>query len=208
MSALLIIDMQNDFCEGGSQAVEGANELFPLINELRNVPVFNAIYLSQDWHPRDHRSFHTSNPGTSLYSRITIRETGEEQIMWPVHCVQWTFGSEFNEKLVVKEEDIIIKKGINVLYDSYSAFGCSQDRTALEQDLKDKGITKVYISGLAYDYCVASTALDALKYGFKTIVLRDCTRSVSTKSAEAMDKHLIEAGVEIINSYNFYQSFY
>ena len=205
MSALLIIDMQNDFCEGGSLSVEGAAELLPLINELHNAPVFDAIYLSQDWHPRNHRSFHTNNPGAELFSTITIRETGEEQVMWPAHCVQGTFGSEFNEKLIVKEGDIIIKKGLNILFDSYSAFGCNQDRTDLEQDLKTRGITTVYVCGLAYDYCVGSTAIDAKKYGFEAFVLGDCTRSTSTQSEKNMRKRLIEAGVGIVDSHNLYR---
>jgi nicotinamidase/pyrazinamidase len=199
-SALLIIDIQNDFCEGGSLEVRGSLEIIPKINALRNSPIFSNVFLSQDWHPASHISFAANNPGSELFSTVTIPQTGIEQIMWPIHCIQNTFGSEFQKDLQVLETDILIKKGINELYDSYSAFGYIKDRTNLNDELKNRGVTKVYVCGLAFDYCVGNSALDAANEGYETYIITDCTKSVQDSSREAMTQKLNSAGIQFINS--------
>lgn len=120
VSALIIIDMQYDFCEGGSLAVPKSNEILSVINSLRDNPKFNYIYISQDWHPENHVSFQINNPGSSLFQPFHIQETDQMQMMWPVHCVQNSHGAELHRDLTVRPSDIKIRKGANPLYDSYS----------------------------------------------------------------------------------------
>lgn len=200
MAGLIIVDLQNDFCEGGSLAVHGSLEIISGINRLREIPGLRQVYVSQDWHPEGHRSFQSNNTGSALFTKLLIQETGIQQMMWPVHCVQGTFGAELHQKLLRGDLDINVRKGQNILYDSYSAFGCEQDRTCLEIDLNSKGIKKVYVCGLAYDYCVGSTALDAVKYGFETFVITDCTRAVNESTEKIMAEMLGKAGVSFVES--------
>ena len=119
-SALIIIDVQYDFCEGGSLAIPRSNEILSVINSIRENPIFDYIYVSQDWHPENHVSFQINNPGSTLFQPHRIQETGELQMMWPVHCVQKSHGAKLHRDLVVKPSDIKIRKGMNSMYDSYS----------------------------------------------------------------------------------------
>ncbi|CAG9312816.1 unnamed protein product [Blepharisma stoltei] len=197
MSALLIIDVQNDFCERGSLEVSNANEIISLLNALKESDKFSHVFLSQDWHPENHISFQVNNPGSELFKEKLIEETGILQMMWPVHCVQNTPGAEFHPGLNIKDTDIIIRKGQNPQYDSYSAFGCVQDRTTLLDELWAKGIEKVYITGLAFDYCVGYTAIDAANYGFEVHVISEATRAVAPETAEKARKIFQEKNITI-----------
>ncbi|CAI2378949.1 unnamed protein product [Moneuplotes crassus] len=198
--ALIVVDVQNDFCEGGSLAVKDAAQIFPIINSLKKNTVFEKVYLTADWHPADHVSFHENNPGTELFQEITLEETGVKQVMWPTHCVQDKTGSEFHKDLEVSDSDVIVKKGTIRTVDSYSGFGTPPEDTGLNQLLQDEGITTVYVTGLAYDYCVGSTARDAAKNGYKTYVVTDATKSIAEETAKAMDDTLSGLGVEKIES--------
>ena len=161
-TALIIVDMQNDFCKpNGSLAVNGSLDIIPLINQIRENPKFDYIVLTQDWHPQDHVSFGSNHPGKELFSNIIVPETQREQVMWPDHCVQNQFGSEFQKDVVVKDTDIKVLKGKDKMVESYSGFGNEHEDTGLTNILKEKGVGVVYSCGLAYDYCVGSTAISA-----------------------------------------------
>eukprot|EP01133_Synstelium_polycarpum_P000205 gene205-249_t len=185
-TALLIIDVQNDFMQGGSLEVAKANEILPLINTLRDSKTFDLVVLSQDWHPSDHMSFASNNPGKKVFDVIPHLET--TQILWPNHCVQGSFGSEFHKDLKRVDGDVVVQKGDNVMVDSYSAFQDNDrmKKTTLEAILREHSIDTVYVCGIATDYCVAYTAIDAVNAGFKTHLLVDACRGVdpSTTSAQ------------------------
>lgn len=199
-SALLIIDLQNDFCEGGSLAVPGASEIVYPINSLKASGKFDFVFLSQDWHPIDHVSFQENHPGSKLFHQILVEETGLHQIMWPVHCVQGTYGAEFHPLLSRQDSDLVVRKGTARMYDSYSAFGCKQDPTSLVDDLRARGVTKVYTCGLAYDYCVGSTACDAVANGFETYILTDLTKGIASDTMEVMTKKCQDIDVRLVSS--------
>ncbi len=202
--ALIIVDVQNDFCEGGALAVPGANAIIPEINELRETLKPDLVILTQDWHPTDHTSFITNNPGEELFKP---RKDG--QMMWPVHCVQGSKGAEFHPDLQVRATDRIIQKGCKADVDSYSGFGSAEfkthgiwlraEETDLENILREQGITEVYVVGLAFDYCVAATAKDAVDLGYKTTIISNCTASVAPESAATASAELIKAGVEYLD---------
>ena len=184
-SALIIVDMQNDFCEGGSLAVNGSLDIIPTINELREKN-FDYVVMTRDWHPQDHVSFCSNHEGQNLFSHIVVPETGRGQVMWPDHCVQGKRGAEFHPDVVVKDSDIQILKGQNKLVESYSGFGGDGEDTGLTEKLQSYGVTKVYVCGLAFDYCVGSTAESAAQAGFHTMLIQDATRSVAKETAEKM----------------------
>jgi len=195
--ALLIIDVQNDFVADGALAVPDGLAVVPKINELRglNIPTF----LSQDWHPEDHCSFVTNNPGATVFTELEL-ENGP-QMMWPAHCVQGSKGAEFVEGLVCQESDVVIQKGVNSGIDSYSAFGDSTGKrevTPLLSLLCQKGITTVVCCGLALDYCVSYTACDAAKFGFKTYVVLDACRGISEASIAKEIERMNSLGVTVV----------
>ncbi|OMJ91177.1 hypothetical protein SteCoe_6347 [Stentor coeruleus] len=191
--------MQNDFCEGGSLGVTGSLEIIPLINRLRDK--FSIVILSQDWHKSHHISFVDNHEGKEVFSKHDIQETGKSQVLWPTHAVEGTFGAEFHKDLKVLPSDIVVRKGLNHLYDSYSAFGCKNDRTNLEEITRNLNIDKIYTCGLAYDYCVGNTALYAAKIGLEVYMVSDCTKPVAEGTKEEMTKKLQQSGVKFINSY-------
>ena len=132
VEALIIVDVQNDFCTGGSLAVEGNEKIFPIINKLRELPMYEGrIFLTRDWHLKEHCSFQVNNPGSELFKSIVLEDTKETQVMWPVHCVQNTHGAEFHNDLVRKETDVVISKGFELRWDSYSGFGSTGEKTEL-----------------------------------------------------------------------------
>ena len=136
--------MQNDFCKGGSLEVPDANSIIPLINKLRELPIFDLIVLTRDWHSKTHCSFAANNPGTKVFEMIKLSDTGVDQVMWPTHCVQGSTGAEFHKDLVVKKEtDIIVNKGQVERVDSYSGFGSHPEKTELEEILKQHQISKI-----------------------------------------------------------------
>ncbi|CDW74526.1 isochorismatase hydrolase [Stylonychia lemnae] len=204
---LLIIDVQNDFCEGGSLAVSGAQEIIEPINKLKQSGKFNKVIFTRDWHPKDHCSFHENHPGTKLFEKIILPETEVEQVMWPTHCIQESDGAHFHPKLDIDlNKDKIVSKGTLRQVDSYSGFGSFPEKTKLcdlikkKLDERDLSTIKVYVCGLAFDYCVGSTAIDSAKLGFDTYLLEDLSRSVSIESEQLMRQRLNEANVKIVDS--------
>ena len=176
-TALLVIDVQNDFCPGGSLAVKNGNEIIPVINKVQKN--FNFIFYTQDWHPLDHSSFSTNNPGKDVFS--TIDMFYGKQVIWPPHCVFNTEGAKFHKDLKVEEAKTIIRKGYRKEIDSYSGF-YENDRktpTGLHGILTDLDIKRVFICGLALDFCVNYTAIDAIKLGYEVIVLENATLPVN-----------------------------
>jgi len=168
-NALIIVDVQNDFCSGGSLAVKESVKIFPVINQLRETIPFNYVYLTTDWHPLDHISFASNHQGKNPFETITL-PNGKVQELWPDHCVQNQAGASINKNLVTKPTDILIKKGQNSNVDSYSGFGTPPEDTGLEKDLRDRGIEKIFIVGIALDFCVKATAVDGAGKGLFFII--------------------------------------
>ena len=178
--ALIIVDLQNDFCDGGALAVPGASEIIPYINLLMEENQYEQIVLTQDWHPADHKSF-ASNNGQKVGDTIILN--GIPQHMWPDHCVQGTFGAEFHKDLNRDKVTHIIQKGTNVDFDSYSGFQDNNHftKTGLDDFLKYHEIQLVEIVGLALDYCVKFTCLDAAQLGYVTSLHFNGSRAVNVK---------------------------
>lgn len=201
--ALLIIDVQNDFIPKessgtGSLAVGEGDRIIPIINKLREKH-FDMIALTIDWHPRDHVSFQSNNTGSELFQPFTL-PNGSEQVMWPDHCVQNSEGAKLHKDLIVKDTDFKVYKGVEQNVDSYSGFYGNDGitKTNLEEAFDKAGITELEIVGLAYDYCVGFSALDAKKLGFITTVIKEATRGVAPESSAEREKQMIEAGVRIL----------
>lgn len=196
MKALLIIDVQNDFCEGGSLEVKGSGEIIPKINDMIENGGFDVIVGTKDFHPQGHVSF-ASTHSAPLFSDKVL-EDGTEQKMWPDHCVQGTTGVVFHHELIVDKFDHITCKGQDVSVDSYSGFfdNNKKNKTDLSDYLKSKGVTEVVVVGLALDFCVKFTALDAVSEGFKTTVVVDATRA-AIDGTQALSE-LKAAGVVLV----------
>jgi nicotinamidase/pyrazinamidase len=177
MNALLLVDLQNDFCPGGSLAVTEGDQVVPIANRMAEV--FDLVVASQDWHPTDHGSFAPHHPGKQPGELIQL--AGLEQILWPVHCVQNTQGAAFHPDLNLDRIARVFHKGIAPTVDSYSSFFDNAHRraTGLADYLREQHVRRVYISGLATDYCVKFTALDAVQLGFETYVIEDACRGVN-----------------------------
>jgi nicotinamidase/pyrazinamidase len=194
---LLIIDVQRDFCAGGTLAVPDGDAVVPLINSVSGR--FEHLILTQDWHPRDHTSFASSHPGKRPYDQVEAPYGS--QTLWPDHCVQSTVGAEFHAGLDVGRAELILRKGFRREIDSYSAF-FENDRitpTGLTGYLRERGIQRVYLAGLAYDYCVRFSAIDSRSAGFETFVIRDACRAVGLPgSVESTRLELAEACVDEI----------
>ncbi|NGX39269.1 MAG: Peroxyureidoacrylate/ureidoacrylate amidohydrolase RutB [Chlamydiae bacterium] len=177
MKALLIVDMQKDFMPGGPLETKGADALVPLINQLMGE--FSLIVATKDWHPKDHLSFVSSHPGKKVGESILLGEV--IQTLWPVHCVQESPGSEFARGLDAEKIDHICYKGVDKEVDSYSAFfdNGRLKKTGLEEYLRKKGVTELVVVGVATDYCVLFTVLDALELGFSVTVLKEGCRGIN-----------------------------
>ena len=198
-TALLVIDVQNDFIPGGQLAVPEGDQIVPLINRLGGL--FKQVVIAQDWHPSGHASFASSHPGHQPYEVIQLPYG--EQVLWPEHCVQGTAGAEFHPELNLPHAQLIIRKGCNPDIDSYSAF-LEADRcttTGLAGYLKERGIDTVYMVGLALDFCVMFSALDARAAGFNAFVVLDACRAIDRDGslAAAMER-MQTAGVGLIQS--------
>ncbi|MDE5492577.1 bifunctional nicotinamidase/pyrazinamidase [Elizabethkingia meningoseptica] len=197
--ALIIVDVQNDFCEGGSLAVPGASEIIPYINSLMESDGYDQIVLTQDYHPANHKSF-ASNNDRNVGETIILN--GIPQFMWPVHCVQGTPGADFHPALNKDKATHIIQKGKNSEIDSYSAFQDNNHfmKTGLADFLKYHDIQLVEVTGLALDYCVRATCLDSVKEGFVTCLHFNGTRAVNVKpdSGKNTIYELIENKVSIL----------
>lgn len=198
-TALLVIDVQNDFIPGGQLAVPEGDQIVPLINRLGSL--FKQVVIAQDWHPSGHASFASSHPGRQPYEVIQLPYG--EQVLWPEHCVQGTSGADFHPGLDLPHAQLIIRKGCNPDIDSYSAF-LEADRhttTGLAGYLKERGIDTVYMVGLALDFCVMFSALDARAAGFNAFVVLDACRAIDRDGslAAAMER-MQTAGVGLIQS--------
>lgn len=194
--ALLVIDVQNDFCPGGALAVAEGDLIVPGINALMSDQ--SAVILTQDWHPAGHSSFASSHPGADVMS-VTEMPYGP-QVLWPDHCIQGSDGAAFHPDLQVNRADMIIRKGYNPAIDSYSAFfeNDHSTPTGLEGYLRTRGITELTLVGLATDFCVNYSAVDAAKLGFQVTVRTDLCRGIDLggSMAEALDG-MTDAGVTI-----------
>ena len=175
-AALIVVDVQNDFCPGGALAVDGGDAVVPLVNAI--APRFAIRVLTQDWHPADHRSFAANHPGAAPFSSVEMPYG--PQVLWPVHCVQGSRGADFHPGLDTTRADIVIRKGFRPEIDSYSAF-FENDRTTptgLAGYLRERGTTEVWLAGLATDFCVGFSALDAARRGFRVTLLTDAARAI------------------------------
>jgi nicotinamidase/pyrazinamidase len=196
---LLVVDMQNDFCPDGRLAVAGGNEIIPVIHKI--APLFEHIVLTQDWHPPNHQSFASAHPGKRPFEQVRL--SYGEQTLWPDHCVQGTRGAEFHSALHLPQAELILRKGFRPQIDSYSAF-FENDRstaTGLAGYLRERNLTRVFLAGLAYDYCVAYSALDARRIGIPAVVVRDACRAIDLNgSVAAIESQFAAAGVTLIES--------
>jgi len=197
-SALIVVDVQNDFCEGGAIPVAKSLEIIPIINELRDCGHFNFIFLTRDWHPEDHNSFYTSHPGAKPCHKIMLDDGETEMMMWPVHCVQQSAGADFHPDLIVRSTDIIVDKGQDKFTDGYSGWGTVENPTSLERELRTRDIARVYVCGLAYDYCVGETAEGAALRGFETYLLEDASRAAAADTKAEMRARLLDARVQFV----------
>jgi nicotinamidase/pyrazinamidase len=200
MRVLLVVDVQNDFCPGGALPVPEGDRVVPVINRL--LPHFDLVVATQDWHPAEHRSFAVHHPGRRPGE--TIELAGLAQVLWPVHCVQGTPGAEFHPDLDRSRIAEVVRKGTDREIDSYSGFFDNGHRraTGLERTLRDRGAKLLFVCGLATDYCVKYTALDAAALGFPTTLVSDACRGIDLTPGD-VDRALAEmqsAGVRVVGS--------
>ncbi|MBU6487555.1 MAG: bifunctional nicotinamidase/pyrazinamidase [Burkholderiales bacterium] len=196
---LLVVDVQNDFMPGGALAVPRGDEIVPIVNRLATG--FEHVVLTQDWHPRDHVSFAANHDGRRPFETIALAYG--EQVLWPVHCVQGTPGAAFHAQLDVPHARLVIRKGYRRAIDSYSAFVEADRRTptGLAGYLREVGVKRVWCCGLATDYCVAWSALDARAAGFHVVLIEDACRAIDLDgSLERALRQLSEAGVVRMNA--------
>ena len=196
--ALLVIDVQNDFCPKGALAVAGGDMIIQQINAAMDK--FDIVVLTQDWHPNDHKSFASSHENKSPFDIVEMFYG--DQVLWPDHCIQGSMGARFHPDLNHTRADVIIRKGSNPEVDSYSAF-YENDKvtpTGLHGFLKNRDVTKLTLVGLATDYCVAFSALDAEKLGYAVTVRLDMARGIDTDgSLEAAIDKMSKAGINLVN---------
>ena len=196
---LIVIDVQNDFCPGGALAVGDGDAVIAPIQ--RAAAGFEHIVLTQDWHTPYHTSFASAHAGKKPFEEIEL--SYGMQTLWPEHCVQGTRGAEFHPELKLTRAELIVRKGFHRTIDSYSAFFENDHATAtgLGGYLRERGLTRVFLAGLAYDFCVGYSALDARRLGFEAVVLKDACRAIDLNgSAAAMERAFSEAGVEVMNT--------
>jgi len=188
---LLVVDVQNDFCPGGALAVPRGDEVVPIINSF--AAQFHNVILTQDWHPCGHLSFASSHAGKNPFD--TIAAAYGSQVLWPDHCVQDTPGAEFHKSLHVPHAGLILRKGMNRAIDSYSAL-YENDRatpTGLIGFLRERGLTRLYVAGLAFDFCVRYSAEDARREGFTVIVVEDACRGIDVEGSVAATRASLAA---------------
>lgn len=202
MKTLIIVDAQNDFMPGGALEVPEGHAIVPVINKI--LPQFDLVVTTQDWHPKNHKSFASNHKGKKVFEKTTIN--GLEQILWPDHCVQGTNGADFHAQLNMKPVEAVFRKGMNPDIDSYSGFydNGHQKSTGLAGYLKEKGADELYFCGLAADICVYFTILDAIKEGFKVNLLRDATRPLDQDEFAKQTVRLLFDGVTIIQTRELY----
>jgi nicotinamidase/pyrazinamidase len=200
MKALILVDIQNDFVPGGALSVPEGDQIVPTVNQLQSG--FDLVVATQDWHPANHGSFAANYPGRLPGDFINLN--GLPQILWPTHCVQGTPGADFVPGLQRTKWDRVFVKGTDPEVDSYSGFFDNGHRraTGLADYLREKGVTDLYVAGLATDYCVKFTVLDALKLGFKTHLIEDACRGVNLHPGDARRAvdEMKNAGVVVVAS--------
>ena len=200
MKSLIIVDIQNDFLPGGALAVRHGDEVIPIVNRIQ--ARFDLVVATQDWHPPDHGSFAANHPGKQVYDQVELN--GLPQTLWPVHCVQNTPGAElaadFDQGRIAK----LFQKGTDPGIDSYSGLFDNGHRksTGLGEWLKERGVTEVFVCGLATDYCVKFTALDSVQFGFRTTLVEDASRGVNIRPNDVTEalQEMKRAGVRIVQS--------
>jgi nicotinamidase/pyrazinamidase len=192
--ALLVVDVQNDFCPGGSLAVPAGDAVVPIVNRL--AASFEHVLLTQDWHPPGHQSFASAHPGRRPFESVTVAYG--EQTLWPDHCVQETPGAAFHPGLRISQAELVIRKGFRRAIDSYSAFYENDQRTptGLAGYLRERGLKRLFLAGLATDFCVRYSALDARREGFEAVLIEDACRAIDLDgSLAAALRALAAAGV-------------
>ena len=196
---LIVIDVQNDFCPGGALAVADGDAVIPVIHRVARL--FEHIVLTQDWHTPGHHSFASAHPGKQAFDQTRV--SYGVQTLWPDHCVQGTRGAEFHPALTLPRAELILRKGFRREIDSYSAF-FENDRTTatgMAAYLRERGLTRLFFAGLAYDYCVGYSALDARRLGLPAVMLRDACRAIGLgDSVQKIETEFAAAGVEVIDS--------
>lgn len=198
MKTLVIIDLQNDFIPGGSLAVPGGDQIVDLVNQLQSK--FELVIATQDWHPRNHSSFAENHPGKNEFEVIEMH--GHQQVLWPVHCVQNTPGANFHRDLNTSRIETIFRKGTNSEIDSYSGFfdNAHLKSTGLAGYLKEKAASDLYFCGLAAEYCVYFSIIDALGEGFQATLIEDATRALDESNFEKAKKNITQKGGKILLS--------
>jgi len=196
---LLVVDVQNDFCPGGRLSVPAGHEIVPLINRL--AARFEHVVLTQDWHPAGHHSFASSHPDRKPYETIEVAYGA--QILWPDHCVQATVGADFRDDLQIPHAELVLRKGYHRDIDSYSAF-YENDRkthTGLAGYLRERGLRRVFLAGLAFDFCVRFSAEDAKREGLDVTVVEDACRGIDMDGSVVATRRAFAAlGIKCINS--------
>jgi nicotinamidase/pyrazinamidase len=203
MNALILVDIQNDSIPGGSLAVPAGDKIIPLVNDLQNS--FELIVATQDWHPKHHKSFASNHQGKKPFERIQLH--GMDQVLWPDHCIQGTSGAEFSTDLNMNKVEGIFRKGMVPDIDSYSGFYDNgyKRSTGLAGYLRERKVTRLFVCGLAGDYCVFFTAKDALKENFETYIIDDATRPIDSAGYEKAKNEILAAGGQLIRSKMLYR---
>ena len=198
-AALVVVDVQNDFCPGGALEVPDGDTVVPVINRM--APRFAACILSQDWHPPGHLSFASSHEARAPFETTTLPYG--DQVLWPSHCVQGTHGAAFHQDLETECAELVIRKGFRREVDSYSAFyeNDHSTPTGLTGYLRSRGISRLFFAGLATDFCVAYSAIDGAREGFEVAVIEDACRAIDLNgSLDAAWQQMAEANVARVNS--------
>ena len=190
-AVLLVVDIQNDFCSGGALAVPRGEEVVPRINGLARQ--FPHVVLTQDWHSPGHISFASSHPGRLPFETINL--SYGLQVLWPDHCVQGTQGAKLHPELQIAHAELILRKGYNRTVDSYSAFyeNDRKTQTGLTGYLRERRLTRVFLAGLAFDFCVRYSAEDAHREGFEVLVVEDCCRAIDVDGSEATTRRQLRS---------------
>lgn len=200
--ALIVVDIQYDFIDGGALAVPKGQEIVPIVSHLIEFGQFDLVIATQDWHPANHGSFAANHPGKSIGEVIDLN--GLPQILWPTHCVQGTNGANLHADLPQQKIDKVVRKGTDSAIDSYSGFFDNGHRksTGLADYLRDHNIAETYIVGLAADYCVKFTALDSVQQGFKTYLFTDATKGVnlSPQDTDLAFEEMKQKGIGLLTS--------
>ncbi len=203
MHALIVVDIQNDFVPGGALAVAGGDEIIPVVNKLQDS--FDLVVATQDWHPVDHKSFASNHKGKKPFETIILH--GLDQVLWPDHCIQGSVGAELHKDLKLNKVEAIFRKGMDADIDSYSGFYDNgyKKSTGLAGYLRERKVKKLYVCGLAADYCVFYTTKDALKENFDAYVIEDATRAIDVNGFDLAKAEILSIGGQIINTENLHR---